>query len=139
MRSAFEKKNGGLGTAPSVMDGDRVRLFLGIPLPQRDAGVGAIFAEDIVGHVDELEFAHIIVVIAHDALERVHASFERRHAAAHVFDDSVGAGDFDVLLAAARRARRAYILIGVASGADDGRITATAGEFEGEAAGGGAT
>ena len=45
----------------------------------------------------------------------------------------IAAGDFVRISSA----RGAHILIGVASCADDGRITAAAGEFEGETAGGG--
>src|SRR5271157_990153 len=136
MRSAFEQANCDLGTPSAVVHGDLVWL-LRITLPQRHAGVGAVLAQDVVGHVHELELVHVVVVVADDALERVHAGFERRHAATHVLDDGVGSGNLDVFFAAAGRAGGAHVLIGVATGADDRRIAAAAGEFVSEAAGGG--
>ncbi len=120
------------------MDQDRVRL-LRRAAPQRDAGVGAVLAQDEVDHVDELELVHVVVVVARDALEGIHARFEGRHAAPHVLDDGVRSGNLDVLFPAAGRARGAHVLIGVAAGADNRRIAAASGEFEGEAAGGGAS
>ena len=56
----------------------------------------------------------------------------------HVFNNRVRSGDLDVLFSAAGGARGAYVLIGVATSADDRRIAAASGEFVGEAAGGGA-
>ena len=106
----------------AVVNGDLVRIAFRVALPQRNAGVGAVFAQDVVGHVDEAQLVHVAVVVADDALERVHAGFVRGHAVAHVLDDGVRACDFDVFFAAAGRAGRAHVLIGVAAGADDGRI-----------------
>src|ERR1019366_7519913 len=89
--------------------------------------------------VNEMELVHVVVVVARDALEGVHACFEGRHAAPHVLDDGVRSGDLDVLFPAAGGARRAHVLIGVAAGADNRRIAAPPGGFEGEAAGGSAS
>src|SRR4029077_6636253 len=107
-------------------------------LPQRHAGVGSVLAQDVVGHIHEVELTHVIVVVAGDALEGFEAGFERRHAVPHVLDNRVRSGDLDVLLSAAGGACGAYVLIGVATGPDDGRIAAASGEFIGKAAGGGA-
>src|SRR6202521_5544856 len=119
------------------MDGNLVAA-LRSTLPQRHAGVGAVLAQDVVGHIHEVELAHVIVVVAGDALEGVKAGFEQRHAVPHVFDNRVRSGNLDVFLSTAGGARGAHVLIGVATGADDRRIAAASGEFIGKAAGGGA-
>ena len=49
----------------------------------------------------------------------------------HVLDDGVRARNLDVLFPGASCARRSHVLIGVAACADDRRIAATAGQFEG--------
>src|SRR5229473_1383033 len=137
MRHALEERYGELGTLGSVVDGDLVS-FLRRAFPERHAGVSTVLAQDVVGHVDELELAHVVVVIAGDALERVKAGFERRHAVPHVLDDGVRSGHLDVLFPATGRSDGAHVLIGIATRSDDWRIAAAAGEFEREAAGGGA-
>src|ERR1700732_3058801 len=137
MRDAFEQRNGCLGALGAVVNGDLV-LFVRIVFPERDAGVGPVLTQDVVGHVDELQLAHVVVVVAGDALEDVKAGFQRRHAVPHVLDDGVCSRDLDVLFSAAGGARGSHVLIGVATGADDGRIAAASGEFIGKAAGGGA-
>src|ERR1700674_5681001 len=119
------------------MDGNLV-ASLRTTLPQRHAGVGAVLAQDVVGHIHEVELAHVIVVVAGDALEGVKAGFERRHAVPHVLDDGVRSGNLDVFLSTAGGARGTHVLIGVTTGADDRRIAAASGEFIGKAAGGGA-
>ncbi len=48
----------------------------------------------------------------------------------------VRSGDFDIFFSTTGSARRAHILIGVATSSDDWRIAAASGKFEGEAAGG---
>src|SRR6267378_889516 len=135
MRDALEQRNSGLRALCAVMNGDFV-LFVRIALPQRHAGVRAVLAQDVVGHVNELQLAHVIVVVAGDALERVKAGVERRHAVPHVLDDGVCSRDLNVLFSAAGGSRRTHVLIGVATGADDRRITAASGEFVGKATGG---
>src|SRR6202521_3781400 len=137
MRDAFEQRNCSLGALGAVVNGDLV-LFVRRALPQRHAGVGSVLAQDVVGHIREVEFAHVVVVVAGNALERVKASFERRHAVPHVLDDGVRSRDLDVLFSTAGGSRGAHVLIGVATGADDRRIAAASGEFIGKAAGGGA-
>src|SRR4051812_19883176 len=47
----------------------------------------------------------------------------------------MSAGDLDVLFSRTSRARRTHVLICVASCADDGRIAAASGKFEGKATG----
>src|SRR6202790_1088894 len=137
MRDAFEQRNGCLGALGAVVNGDLV-LFVRVAFPDRHAGVGPVFTQDVVGHVDELQLAHVVVVVAGDALEDVKAGFKRRHAVPHVLDDGVCSRDLDVFFSAAGGARGAHVLIGVATGADNGRIAAASGEFIGKAAGGGA-
>ena len=137
MRRALEEGYAELGALGSVVDGDLVAV-LRTALPQRRAGVSTVLAQDIVGHVDELELAHVVVVVAGDALEGLHAGFERRHAVPHVLDDGVRSGDLDVLFSAAGGSDGAHVLIGIATRSDDWRIAAAAGELERVAAGGGA-
>ena len=69
--------------------------------PHANAGIGAVLAENVKAHVDVLQLALVAVEVAHDALQRVHARFLRRHASTHVFDDGVCAADANVLLAVA--------------------------------------
>src|SRR5260370_25413458 len=99
MRRALEARYGELGALGSVVDGDLVAV-LRTALPQRHAGVSTVLAQDIVGHVDELELAHVVVVVAGDALERVNACFQPRHAVPLVLGDGVRSGDLDVLFPA---------------------------------------
>src|ERR1051326_8654761 len=55
---------------------------------------------------------------------------------AHVLDNCMRAADLDVLLAAAGGARGAHVLVAIAPGADDRRITAAPGQLPRQAAGG---
>src|SRR3982075_1628262 len=119
---------------PAVMDGNLVRVTLRVSLPQGNARIGSVFAQDVVRHVNETQPVHVSVVVAHNALEGVQAGFLRGHAMAHVFDNSVRARDFDVLFPASGSASRAYILIGIASRSDDRRITAASRQLEGKTA-----
>src|SRR3954463_10812412 len=102
----------------------------GVSLPQADAGVSTIFAQHIVRHIHEPQLVHVAVVIADDALQRLDTSLLRRHAVPHVFDNRMSYGDFDVFSPAAGRARRTYVLIGIAASANDGRIATASREFE---------
>src|SRR5438270_11128836 len=81
--------------------------------------VGAVFAQYVVRHIYEAQLMHVTAVIQHDAFQRVNAGVEWRHPVAHVIDARMRSGNLDVLFSAAGRARRAYILVGVASGGDD--------------------
>src|ERR1039458_8617580 len=96
--------------------------MLGRSAPHTDSGVGPVFAQDVVAHVHVLQLFRIPFIVAHDALQRIHARFLRRHAAPHVLHDGVRAADFDVLLAVARGPSRANILVGMTASADDRRI-----------------
>src|ERR1700675_230148 len=135
MRGAFEQRYGDLGAPAAVVDCDVVSLGR-TTLPERHAGVGSVLAQDVVGHIHEVQLTHIVVVVARDALEGVKAGFERRHTVPHVLDDGVRSGDLNVLFSAASGASGAHVLIGVATGADDRRIAAASGEFISKAAGG---
>src|ERR1700722_5545221 len=101
--------------------------------------MGSIFPQDVVSHVHVVQLGHVVVVVADDALERVHAGFLRGHAAAHVLDDGVRSGNLDIFFSAAGGAGGAHVLVGIAAGSNDRRIAATARQLEGEAAGGGDT
>src|SRR5437868_30497 len=104
------------------MNGELAAIPFVIMTPQRIAAVHPIFAQSVELHGEEANLVHVVVMIANDALQRIFAGFFRRHAPAHVLDNGVGTVDLDVFLAAAGRARRAYVLITETSGADDGRI-----------------
>src|SRR5437016_12190826 len=82
-----------------------------------------------------MQLVHVTVVVPHDAFQRVNAGVEWRHPVAHVLDNRMRSGNLDVLFSAAGRARRADILVAVASGADDGSIAAASGALNGESAG----
>src|ERR1035438_2621825 len=137
MRDTLEERYCNLGAPGTVVNGDLVSLLFGVAFPQRNSDIGSVFAQNVVGHVDELELIHIVAIVPGDALEGVHAGFERRHAPAHVLDDGVRSGNLDVLFPAAGSAGGTHVLIGIAAGANDRRIAAASGELEGESASGG--
>src|SRR6202011_1549788 len=118
----------------AVMDGNLVPVTLRVSLPQGNARIGSVLAQDVVGHVNETQPVQVSVVVAHNALEGVQAGFLRGHAMAHVFDNSVRARDLDVLFAASGGTSRAHVLIGVAARADDRRIAAASRQLEGKTA-----
>src|SRR5204863_8666575 len=103
----------------SVVNGDFVGFVRRVAFPQGDPSIGAVFAQNVVRHIYEAQLVHVTVVIPHDAFQRVNAGVEWRDPVAHVLDIRVSSGNLDVLFSAAGRARRAYILVGVASGGDD--------------------
>ncbi len=51
----------------AVVDGDLVGLAGFVSLPPRNAGVGAVFAQNVVNHVHELQALAVAVVVADDA------------------------------------------------------------------------
>src|SRR5580692_11853954 len=119
--AAFEERGALLfAIAVAIHNGEDARTAGGAGAPERAAGVGAVFADDVVLHVEEPDFSHVAVVVANDAAEGFDAGFHGRAALAHKFDNGMGAGDFDVFFAGASGTRGAYVLIGVASGAEDG-------------------
>ena len=117
-----------------VVHGEALQM-IGRARPQRYASVRAVVAQDVVRHVHVRQLVHVAVVVADDALEGVHAGLFGRHAVAHVFDDRVSAADLDVLFAVAGGARRAYVLIAIAAGADDGRVARASGNLPRQTAG----
>src|SRR5690349_8544371 len=100
-----------------------------VALPKRNAGISTVSPQNVINHVGETESVVIAIVVAHDALQRVHAGIHRRHTFPHVFYDGMRAGNLDVFLTAAGCTRRTNILIGVATSADNWRVTHTAGKF----------
>src|SRR5215469_17428537 len=139
LREAGKEEFGFFRAAGTVVDGDLMGLGgVAVAFPQRDPRVGAVFSEYVVSHVHEAQVVLFAAVVVDDALEVVHSRLFRRHSPAHVFDDGVGSGNFDVLFAAAGGAGGADVLIGVTSGADDGRVSATARQLPRQTAGGGA-
>src|ERR1700722_1619204 len=126
LRISLEHRHSFLRSQRAIMHRNLMRLARTVTFPERHAGVCAIFAKDIVGHVDEAKLVHVAVVVSDDTLKRVHAGLLRRHSVTHILDDGVSAGALDIFLAAAGRSRRSHVLIGIASGTDDGRIPATA-------------
>src|SRR5215469_9905622 len=105
--------------------------------PHTYARIGPIFAQDVIDHADVFHLSHIIVVIAGNSFERIHPRFFRRHSLSHVFHDGMCAGYLDVFFAIARGPGRTYILVAVTTGADDGRISAAAGNLPRQATRGG--
>ena len=93
----------------------------------------------VIRHIDKAEFVHVVVVVTHDALKRIHARFLRRHAVPQVFYDGVRSRHSDVLFPAAGRARRPNVLIGIAARADDRRVARIARKLERQAAGRGSS
>src|SRR5215472_11132812 len=120
----------------TIVHRNRVRPARLVTRPKRHTGVGTVFAQNVVHHIDESQTLAITLVAAHDALQDIHARFQGRHTLAHVLDDRMRTGDLDVLLAAASRAGRTHLLIRVAPGADDRRIPEPAGNLPGQPAGG---
>ncbi len=114
----------------AVVYGEYFGGAVGGGAPERDAGVGAVFAEDVVDHVEVADFFHVAVVAADDAAEGFHAGFFGAEAAAHAIDDGVGTGYLDVFFAGTGGSGGADVGIGVTAGADDGRIAEASGNFE---------
>src|SRR4029077_13128791 len=105
----------------------------------RDSGVGAVFSQDVIRHVQETQLIHVPVIVTNNALERIHSGFLRRHATAHVLSNRMGACHLDVLFSATRSARGTDILVGVAAGPNNGRIATPSGELPRQTTGRGAT
>src|SRR5690348_11279847 len=116
----IQKKRAGLESFASVVHEELQRVARGRMAPQAYGGILTIFAQDVEDHRDIAQSLHIVVVIANNALESFKSCLLRRHSTPHVLDDGVCAGDLDVLLSTAGCAGRAYILIAIAAGADDG-------------------
>src|SRR6202521_5296718 len=106
-------------------------------LPKRGGAVDAVFVERVKKDVEGGELLFVVVVVACDAGHSFEAGIGGRHALAHHFDDGVAAGDLDVFFAFAGGAGGADFVIDAAAGADDGRIANAAGNFSGQAGGGG--
>src|SRR6266849_1619991 len=106
-------------------------------LPKRAGAVRAVLVQRVGEDVEGGELLFVVVVVAGDAGHGFEAGVGGRHAFAHHFDDGVAAGDFDVFFAFAGGAGGADFVVDAAAGADDRRIANAAGNFPGEARGGG--
>jgi len=114
----------------SVMHRELMLVTRRISLPKAYARVRAIVTQHVIGHINETQFVHVAVVIAHDPLQSIHACFLRRHAMTHILHNRVCARDLDVLFPGSGSSGGPYILIGVATRSDDGRIAAPAGSLK---------
>src|SRR6185437_13400739 len=90
--------------------------------PQTHSGVLPVATKYEIDHLDVAQPSHVMVEVAHNALQHFESSLLRRHTTTHVLNNAVRTGDFDVLLSASSRACRANVLIAVAARSDDGRI-----------------
>ena len=88
----------GFHRAPQFCEG----LPLRVPSHSETPAYAPVFPQNVVGHIQKTQPAHVSVVIAHDALERVHARILRRHTVPHVLDDGVRARRLDVLFSRCR-------------------------------------
>src|ERR1700723_4079421 len=97
---AFEQERALLyAVAVRIHDGEDAGAAGRAGAPEGDAGVGAIFANDVVLHIEEADFGHVAVVVTHDAAEGFQSGFLRSVPLAHELDDGVSAGDLDVFFA----------------------------------------
>src|SRR5262245_23450580 len=83
--------------------------------PHANARILTITTKNVIDHLHIAQTVHIVVVIADDALQRVHSRFAWRHSVTHVLDDRVSTGYLDVLFTTPGSACRTYILVAIKS------------------------
>src|SRR5713101_1688286 len=67
LRSPFQQRRRLLRSSCPVVDRDLVMRGRRIAFPQRDTRISTVFAQYVVGHINELQLVHIVVVVADDA------------------------------------------------------------------------
>src|SRR5437899_1558331 len=94
-----------------------VRL-ISIP-PQRGRSMQAILVDGIEINMKRRELLLVVLVVARNACHRFEASVGRRFPLPHHFNNGMPAGNLDVFLALARRARRAHFIVHAAARANN--------------------
>src|SRR5580693_8289114 len=101
---------------------NRVSLFLVMIAPQRSGPGHPIFIQRIKENMKRGKFFLVVVVIACDTPERFEARLLGRFSPPHHFDNSVPAGNLDVLFAFSSRPRCAHLIIHAAPRSNNRRI-----------------
>src|SRR5260370_1203681 len=120
----------------AIADGESTRCRFSVfdaMTPQRRAAVRAILAQRVKIQIELRQLRLVIVEISRHTLERLETGFFRTHSMAHVFHDSMRAGDANIFFPATRGTSRANVLIDIQTSADTRRIADPSRNFPSQA------